>query len=292
MRSMVSILEEYRVDHRIDSHEHCRPGWIQIDCPYCSPGWGHFRMGFCTYSPHFHCWACGHHQTLAVLSIITNLDWNTCKKLFDGVEVDTRYVPERAKDLINPKGLSDLASPHANYLKGRGFDPKDLVSKWQIKSISVAPRLQWRIYIPIVYQGQVVSWTTRAIIDAEGVLRYQSAAAYEETVNHKDLLYAEDLARNAIIICEGPLDVWKIGPGAVATFGTGYTKAQVNKMVRYPVRVVCFDAQKDAQDQARKLCRELEVFPGDTYNVVLDSAKDAGAASVEELQELRKKFLR
>ena len=115
----------------------------------------------------------------------------------------------------------------------------------------------------------------------------------QEAVNHKTLIYGADFCRHAIVVVEGPLDTWAIGPGAGALCGTGFTRAQVLAISRFPVRAICFDALPDAQKTARELCNLLRVLPGETYNVVLDS-KDPGEAlttNPRELRQLRKHFL-
>ena len=89
---------------------------------------------------------------------------------------------------------------------------------------------------------------------------------------------------------EGPTDCWKIGAGAVCTFGLAWTPAQLARIASYPTRVICFDNEEEAQKQARVLCAELEPFPGRTINVCLE-AKDPGSAQKEEIQCLRKEYL-
>jgi len=66
------------------------------------------------------------------------------------------------------------------------------------------------------------------------------------------------------------------------------TKAQVGKMSKYPVRVVCFDNTKDAQHQAQILCDDLMAFPGDTFRVKLETGKDVAEADEKEVQVLRR----
>jgi hypothetical protein len=158
-------------------------------------------------------------------------------------------------------------------------------SLWGLQGIGPTGDQAYRIFIPIKYRGEIVSWTTRSIRDKG--LRYLSASSEQERLPHKNLLYGEDLCFNVVIVVEGPFDVYRTGPGAVATFGTSYSREQLLKISKYPVRVICFDAEVQAQVQARKMVAELSCFPGKTYNVVLDS-KDAGAASDKEIKALRK----
>jgi hypothetical protein len=224
---------------------------------------------------------------------LTGMDWRTAKQVLSDLDIPIESKETKSGKLILPTGLGKLLPCHKEYIRGRGFDPKTIRDLWRIQGLGREGKrerseyydLAWRIFIPIIHKGQIVSWTTRSL-QSDGS-RYISASEEEEAVPHKNLLYGEDYATTAISIHEGPTDAWAVGPAATATLGTGWTSAQVLRMSRYARRVVCFDNQPEAQQRARKLCSLLEVFPGETYNVVLD-AKDAGSASRGELKKFRK----
>jgi hypothetical protein len=224
---------------------------------------------------------------------LTGLGWRDVKGLLTDLDIPVEKKETKSGKLILPSGLGKLLTCHKDYLRGRGFNPKTIRDLWRIQGLGREGKrenssyydLTWRIFIPIIYKGQIVSWTTRSLRDDGS--RYISASEEEEAIPHKNLLYGEDYATTAISIHEGPTDVWAVGSGATATLGTGWTPAQVLRMSRYARRVVCFDNQPEAQARARKLCSLLEVFPGETLNVVLD-AKDAGSAAPGELKKFRK----
>lgn len=282
----VDILRQYNWPVAPDSHEHKRPGWEQFDCPFCRAR-HHYRMGYNLSFKYVNCWSCGHHPLLKTLMEITGLPYGKVKDLAGGLPAERAAVIPRGR-LVLPKGLGQLLPAHERYLKGRGFDPDALVKLWGLQGIGQASRLAWRVFIPFYHEGEVVSWTTRSIAELVGKLRYVSARPSEEILPAKqELLYGEDYVRHAVVVCEGPFDVWRIGPGAVATLGTGFSRAQVARLHKYPIRVVCFDAEPTAQERARSLASELEAFPGTTYNVRLD-AKDAAEASDREIRQLRK----
>lgn len=195
----------------------------------------------------------------------------------------------RAAQVALPPGLGPLLPIHRKYLSRRGFDPDELERLWSIQGIGLVTHLAWRIFIPILYQGEVVSWTTRATTD-DG-MRYISARPDQERLDAHTLLFGEDYARHTIIVCEGCLDAIKIGPGAVATLGIKYTTAQVLRMSKYPRRVILFDNETMAQRRARKLAGDLSVFPGETLNCCLTSGKDAAEASHRDVEELRQRYL-
>lgn len=285
-----TILQELNISTAPESHTHSRAGWLQVDCPFCySPG--HYRLGINLEHLYCNCWSCGGQNLINVLMEASGKSYPEIQDLLQGiVHEKSKTTQEKKGTLQIPKGVGDLLLCHRIYLSGRGFSPDELVRFWDIKGIGLAGSLAWRVWIPIIYRGEIVSWTTRTIGE-HNPMRYVTADTMEESIPAKTLLYGEDYVRHSIIVCEGCADVWKIGPGAVATMGTSYTQEQVLKMSVYPQRVICFDSEPDAQSRARKLARSLKVFPGETIQIMLESGKDAGDADREEIQEVREKYL-
>lgn len=278
------LLVEHNIPHRAyPQHEHTRPGWLQVDCPGCSKGWNHFRLGVNLSHFYANCWACGPADLYGVLVSHGVPKQAVAAFCRERPRERVPTAPNRGKLVLPRHG--PLTAAHRVYLRRRGFAPTTVATVWGLKGITIHPRLGWRILIPIVHNGEMVSWTTRAV--GEGV-RYLSAKPEEEKLNHRELLYGEDLVPgHAVIVHEGPADVWRTGPGAVATFGTGFQRAQVLRLSRYPTRVVCFDSEPAAQEMADKLCSLLAPFPGRTINVRLESGKDAADCDEAEIEQLR-----
>ena len=283
------ILEDCNIPIAPEGHTHQTEGWIQFDCPFCSRDSGRFRMGYNIRGGFVNCWACGGHSVLSVLREYTELPWAKLKKLMAQVDEVARHPIQREnlrKFTEIPPSVKKLAGAHIRYLSSRGLDYNEIVRLWQVRGIGIASGpLKWRLFIPIVHQGMIISWTTRALGETE--FRYLSAKPEQELIPHKNVLYGSDYARQTVVIVEGPIDVWTIGPGAVATFGTAFTPSQINQLLKYPRRMVCYDNETIAQKQAVKLCDALGSFNGETNNIVLD-AKDAGEANSHELRQLRK----
>jgi hypothetical protein len=237
------------------------------------------------------CWSCGKKpigRTLHQLGLL----WVEVQDYLAGLggfsagsEGPAARPPGRLK---LPDGLGPLRPVHEAYLRGRGFDPDELVKLWGVQGIGLAVKYAWRIFLPITHKAKTVSWSTRRLTDAEP--RYGNAPREDEAVPAKTLLYGEDYCRHAVVVTEGFFDAVRVGPGAVATMGLSYTRQQLERIARYPVRAVCFDSERAAQRRARKLCSDLEVFPGRTMCIELDAA-DPGSASLREVQRLRKAVL-
>lgn len=268
-------------------HKHARPGWVQLDCPFCGKNSQKYHLGYSLSGNYFNCWKCGGHHAVPVLAELLDISFKKAEKLWKSTEPIGYEVEDRRGTLVLPKGIKKLQPAHIKYLKSRGFSKAD-AKLWQVQGIGLAAKLAWRLFIPIHYRGEVVSWTTRAI-GRNVEMRYLSASAEQEAINHKHLLYGEDFVDHAVVCVEGPLDAWKIGPGAVASCGTGFSAQQVLRLSKYPIRVICFDTEVVAQRRAEALADQLAAFPGETYNVVLD-AEDAAAASDREIRTLRKNF--
>lgn len=179
-----------------------------------------------------------------------------------------------------------MQPPHRKYLKRRRLDPDELSDLWGFKGVGVSHEYQWRIVIPTTLEGEVVTWTTRTIDDTVEP-RYKSAPADRERVSVRDVLFGEDFCRHAIAVAEGHLDAVTVGPGMVATGGTGYSDAHLLRIAKYPVRIVSFDNTPDGHKRADKLVRELSVFEGETVKATC-SGKDWNSSSDSDVREIRR----
>jgi len=285
--NFTEILDEYQIPVAPADHEHSTAGWIQFDCPFCSPDSQRFRMGFNVQYGYVNCWSCGHHPLGETLALLTGLNPGPARDLAHRVEREVTPLRERRQTtpVQLPAGLGPLQEPHLHYLRSRHFHPAEIIRLWNVQGLGIAGRLSWRLFLPISYQGRTVSWTTRSVNPQAGQ-RYLSAEKQQEAVPHREILYGMDYIRLTVLVCEGPLDVWRFGPGAVATFGIDYTQAQVILLSRIPQRILCFDNEPLAQQRAHRLCDELAPFPGSTYQITLD-AKDLAAAPLAEVERIR-----
>lgn len=267
------------------THYHVREGWYALDCPHCSPNAGKFKLGWNASGRGMSCWTCGPQRAGEALVAASGKGWAEVLALLGELPCIAFRRQERPQGQLKvPTGVGNLLPAHERYLRNRGLNTDYLAKIWGIQGIGLASRLAWHLYIPIQVDGKTVSWTTRNL--GEHGLRYHAARTDEEVLPAKSVLYGAGLAKHAVIVVEGPVDAWRIGPGAVATLGVNYSKAQLYKIAKYPRRVICMDAEEPAQKQARKLCEALAVFPGQTTNVVTDS-KDPGCAPERELNQLR-----
>jgi hypothetical protein len=285
---LIDLLRERNVPTAPGGHHHVTKGRVQIDCPVCTPGQRRWRLGIAETGRYASCWSCGRLPVVETLAAATGLPFGVVRerlKLLDTI------TPKRGPDLRGtlkvPKGVGPLLRAHRTYLERRRFDPDEVAEVWGVQGLGIAPKLQWRLFIPATLNGETVSWTTRALTDRTSA-RYISARPEDERLSLKSLLYGGDLTRHAVAVVEGPLDAWRIGPGAVATCGVVMSPEQELLIASYPLRVLCLDSDHAGQRKARRLMRKLGAFPGQTLNVVLESSKDAAGARHHEVRGVRK----
>lgn len=284
------ILDQFQIDYRrAGETRHVREGWLGVVCPWCDTGQGNYGLGIHLESQACTCWKCGKHSLAHYLLQVTQAQPQEIYKLLRDREW---ILPKKATTkgkLVLPEGLGDLLPQQRDYLQKRGFDPDEICELWGVRGIGLASRLQFRLFIPIYLDNSIVSWTTRSIAP-DCVIRYINAGTGEESFPRRKCLYGANNAKETAIVVEGPTDVWAIGPGAVATMGLMYSKAQVRAISAFSTRVICFDREPAAQRRANSLCEQLDCLPGETYRVVL-SGKDPASSPRSELRELRRRFL-
>lgn len=286
---LIEVLQELGVSYKEHGeHHHATPGWVSVDCPYCSPSSQHYRLGINLTWGGCNCWVCGTHPLRESLHLISGRGYGEIKGLTAQIEREGRAERKASGKLILPLGLGPLKPCHKDYLRRRKLDLKVCERLWGLQGIGLASRLAWRLFLPIHWRGEVCSWTTRSISDQGSAAKYLSAGPSEEKYLHKDLLYGADLARHVVIVVEGPLDAIRIGPGAVATMGLNTTPSQIAEIARFPTRYVCMDAEEQAQRLAKKLCNRLSLYPGKTHRIELETGKDPGEASDKEIKQLRR----
>lgn len=295
--NFVSFCEDHNIDYAEEGHKHCRPGWIQIECPFCTGNPG-YHLGYNIHFGYFNCWRCGAHSLFEVIEETTQATekknvYNIIKEYQDG-EVDedinnlVSKITQKTKiDL--PPGTTELKKAHKTYLRNRKFDPDEIAAIWGIKGTGFLGGYNYRIIAPIYFQNKLVSYQGRDIT-GKAELRYKACALKDEIIHHKELLYGFDLVpSNTIVIVEGITDAWRLGPGAVATFGIKYKQEQVFLASQFNTRYIFFDPEDEAaQDQAENLGNELSGFAGSTQLVKCRGIKDPGSMPGKEAR----KFMR
>ncbi len=291
---------EHRIQYFTEGHKHCRPGWLNLACPFC---WGHdgYHLGYCEQGDFFSCWRCGFHPAWEVVASLLNLSRGAALDMVRRYRHDrpthsnihrSRLAKDRVPLVVLPFGSGPLAPHHNKYLQKRGFsDPSATAELWRLYGTGIVGPYKLRIIAPIYFGGVLVSFQGRDITE-RSPLKYKACEQTKEARDHKTCLYGiDEVPGDTIIVTEGIVDVWKIGPGAVATFGIKYTPSQLRLISRFQRRFILFDSgEPEAVNQARKLAGELAALGGTTEIVTLDY-EDPGEMSEAEGVELRKSLL-
>jgi len=289
---MIELLNHLSIEFS-ESGKHHTQGWVQVHCPYCevdsTPGGVHLSKFY------YHCWRCGWRRLPDILSQLSGIPEHEIKKLLKNLaptESTFSLETERKEtDLHLPPGTGEMKRNHLRYLRTRKFNSKEMKQHWDLKGIGHMGPYKFRIIAPIYLDGVLVSFQGRDTT-GKSELKYKACSKENEVIHHKHILYGMDHIRNRkAIIVEGITDAWRIGPGAIATFGIQFTPQQVFLLAQRLDEVyIAFDAEDLAQEQAQKLGYELDSFGIKTSLICIEEGDpgDLNKAQVTEIRELLK----
>jgi DNA primase len=143
-------------------------------------------------------------------------------------------------------------------LQSRNFIPEVLKEKWKIKGTGPIGDYKHRIIAPIYFNGVLVSYQGRDYT-GKAERRYMACRKKDELIHHKNILYGIDRAKGSkCILVEGITDVWRLGDGAVGTFGIQYSDYQLVMLwERFNEIYIMFDDDPQAIRRAKTLGQEL-----------------------------------
>ncbi len=263
---IIAFLQANGIEYVTEGTKHARPGWVNIVCPFCfgNPG---YHLGYNTSQDWWSCWRCGHHRTYkVVLALLGNNYAKAAEAMqeFQG-RPEERFRRNKRKNetLELPPGLQPLTKRARKYLINRNFDPDMLEAVWRVQSTANIGNLSYRIFIPVYVDAQMVTWQAR---DVTGIhsLKYLTQSSDKEIISVRDVVYGIDQCTNdTCVIVEGVPDVWRLGPGAVATFGIKYRPSQLALLLeRFTTFHILFDPEPQARLQAEKLGADLSALGG------------------------------
>jgi hypothetical protein len=286
------------------------PGeYLAINCPFCNDTrhrlWINHRWGLWdprTQSKNLWLAICYNENCLNTYERLRALYNMVCDDITNGRRLTNDLVlkgtrPSRLAREMKPAGeciypLHSLPSDHRAkaYLRSRGYDPDRLGRQLHVGYCGVAysdfPLADDRIIIPITFGGIWVGWQARYIGEPpRGTPKYASMTGMKK----REVLYNYDIAKAYpyVVICEGPTDVWRVGPAAVALLGKNLSTAQrhlIGTGWGGGAAVVLLDG--DAQAEARRVHDALGGLVRDRVLVQLPEGKDPGDFAQEDLWRL------
>jgi hypothetical protein len=255
-------------------------GWIGINCPFCGDDPSN-HLGINLTTKRISCWRCGTNDSIKRLIVDTDqCSWSqanrTISRFIDPAAGVLPWEPRVTAGQVKfpEEATKEFAPGHIDFLESRGFDPDEVVKKYDLYATWVAERHSFSIIAPIYHHHEMMSFVARDVLGFRDP-KYVNASKEESVMPAKTLLYNADRMGHTALVVEGITDVWRIGDGAVATFGTMWTVAQVAKLSGLKHVYVLFDADEQAQESARNLCNALALLVNGTTILKLDKGDPA-----------------
>jgi len=241
------------------SGKHKRAGWINVQCPFCA-GHAGFHLGMNIDEGYSVCHRCGYHHLDKVISVLAHVNFqmaNDIRKEYSSgigqVREQKRHI-QRPSSIEFPPGIRSLTDKARNYLDARKYDADKLVRDWGLLSTAHWGFYKNRILAPIYINNQVVSYQCRDITGKHDQ-KYLACFQEEEITEHQKCVYGFDsvVGRKCIVV-EGITDVWRLGHGAIATFGISFTKQQARMIaINFDRVFIMYDSETQAQEKADEL---------------------------------------
>lgn len=279
------LFDDYKIKYSLKTNR----GWVNIRCPYC--GGRSYKFGFNPKDDFCTCFACGYHDlesTLCKMLHLSRPELRGVLKDYSGrlsINTQLNAVKPKIRALKLPE--REFTNAETKYLKKRGFDPVYLKDKYFITGGGITGRWKYRVIIPIIYNGKVVSWTARSILDKQtlnelDIPRYKHLPIDESVIDPKKILYNLDNCRGqSVVLLEGPFDVLKYDGNAVCSFGTAITEEQIRILYeRFKKIYIIFDNEAAAQEKARKYGLRLAALGVDVE--IINACADFGKNDIGE----------
>ena len=277
--------------------KHSRSGWINLKCPYCRTN--HHHLGFNIKHQYFTCFSCGKKPLIKTLIKLTGLNTHDIINLLKqskGSYTGTIKATNK-KPFKTPTKLIRLSQSkiHKQYLKHRGFNWKTLTKEYDLKCTRLSKLddidFSWRIYIPIYYLNELVTYQTRAI--GKSSVPYLACPKELEIINIKDLLYPEELSHTVFLV-EGLFDCWKVrkaGFPAVCGFGAGLEPKQIRKLSTKRV-IIFYDGDETGIKKAEEIKNRIEFINGKGVEIATcPKGKDPGNLNSKQITKILKEYL-
>ncbi len=292
------LLSDYGITHVSSGHKHCRTGWVNISCPFCSGNPG-FHGGFNLDGGNYHCWRCGSHPPLSVISALIRCGKSEAYHILKKYQGKNRnQKPARIiknknrKPPVKLPGNFPLNKKCQNYLSKRGLDPQEIEQIWDVVYSGPVGAYKHRIIAPIFQNGEIISYQGRDITGKQDP-KYKACPQEIELIEHQTTIYGEWLIpiKKKILVVEGLFDTWKMGIGSGAVFGIDFTMSQITKLLQYEKIYIMFD---DGDPQAKKQAKKMAGYLSSRREVEIVSdygAKDPGELTKKQAVQIMEELL-
>lgn len=296
---LTELLEDEGIEYWTSGKNVAR-NCVNIQCPYCDDNSNHLGINYINLR--VSCWRCGRHNITRLLTDLFDYPYPRAKQIVQSLgadstpplNVETSSVPPRGGNstvLMPQESTIHFPKIHTEYLRSRGFPPRRTIRKYKLRAVYNLGEYKFRVVIPVYMRRRLVSFTARDITGQQDP-PYKMASEYESIVARNQLVYNIDsipIGGDAMLV-EGPMDVMKLGDGAVCFFGVKHNIGQIVQLKRKKIRnlFIIFDNDGPGRNAAKLIApiiapvikRRLEV-------VTLHRVPDPGALPVEDAMSLK-----
>lgn len=246
--------------------------WIGVACPFCKDD-PETHLGINMSDSRFQrnfisCWRCGKKGNIYdLIKIIERCSHDRIISIIEKYQDRSlihlmRERPIIRKDpnssIILPEFSKEFLDCHLNFLKKRRYDPEYVIDKYDLYACGYTGKYKYRIIIPVYQEGKMVTFIAKDVTELAEE-SYLALSQAESIMFSKECVYGiDDLTGTTGAIVEGTFDQWRIGDGALATFGVEFTTAQLLILAKkLTTAVILYDAGDLAQARADKLAWQL-----------------------------------
>jgi hypothetical protein len=294
---------KYADDYGIEYTTHAgnlSKGWLlAMDCVFCGHHNGKHHLGIPNEGNRSFCWSCGSHSLYETLKAITpSVNYYTLLETYAGWIDDRALLKKKKVTHVEsvPFEFDPLGKVARKYLKKRGFDPDILQDKYKFRDGGCIGDYKYRVIIPIIYNGAVVSYQGRSYNPAVEP-KYRFLPEEKCAMNPKHIFFNLDNARGDHVICvEGVFDAIKLAgedcKDVIASLGISTTEEQVQLLAKRFKKVsICNDPEPVAIERARKMAVKLSALGVEAEVIDTERDYDLGDSSAEECNTLKEEIL-
>jgi len=267
---------------------------VSTRCPFCGDRTNHLNI----FPDATRCWKCGYHSLKDYVKEIEQCNWNKVNLILKQFPLDIFNQSDivEHEEIIHPKIFkmphefkTKFPEKHKNYLEKRGFNWYDLRNKYGLLAADNYGEYAFRIIIPIIMDGKIVSFTSRDVTGKQSLKYKNHPDKYSLLPRNEWVMGIDDIKGDTIVITEGPLDYLKFGAGAVSLLTANFTTAQMNRIRKKGVRRVFIGFDPDEAGLAMREKMEQSLSWADDISFInLEEGCDIGDLSNGEIKELRR----
>lgn len=294
------FLDEYDVEYWTEGNN-VSLGWVNICCLFCDDESNH--LGINLSNLRVRCWRCGEHYLTDLISEIAQCSTKEAKAIQKALLADRTVEPpilekeassaKRKAVLLPTESTTHFPKMHTEYLEGRGFNPRQIIRRYKLRSCYTVGRYKFRIIIPIYLHNRLVSFTSRDVTDEQDP-PYKNASSGEVILTPKRTVYNYDNIQQggSAILVEGPIDVWKLGKPAISILGVEHTEDQILYLMKKKINTlfILFDNDRAGRKAARRLGRVMASIIKNVELIFLKDTNDPGALTLSEAEFLKRRL--